>query len=407
MLEETPGDASLSKPQWGFAMATSVGMARETNQDLVALAMRPGRPGLGPVFIGVLADGMGGMEGGREAAVLSCATFLVETLTATNQPVPEILRGALRRADEAVHARFARKGGAALVAFLLTPSGLSVCNVGDTRAYSLTAGGYQQLTHDDTVAGQLLAAGREPEPATSHELLQYVGYGPAVQPHLSQVAEPPDRIVLTSDGAHGGTPALLDFVLKNTRQPSALATRLLTISDWEGGRDNATVLAVDVRSLGQLDQGSPPGCRVVWTLAGSIVLPPHLEHEGKRAPSVVERDVGPQNNGKPKNGKKRRSAGNRAKESDGRGQVKISFDDSELAEPQDVPPKQLAPNDPVLHEDSDLPTEATESKGSNSAAKAVTHVPESTESADTAEEALPGSVEREEATPSDRIEGDK
>ena len=81
-----------------FAARTDIGCKREANEDFLAALPERG--------LFVVADGLGGHVAGRHASETGVATFL-ESVSA-KEPSPEVLRRAVRVANEVIRAEAER-----------------------------------------------------------------------------------------------------------------------------------------------------------------------------------------------------------------------------------------------------------------------------------------------------------
>ena len=235
---------------------TDVGLVREVNED--ASLAEP------PVF--VVADGMGGHEGGDVASAIVVEEFAGLAARGYDpahaaDAVVEVLESCRRRiATYAEEQRAAGVGplhaGTTAVAAVLAqhegdPAWL-LANLGDSRAYRVAGGSLEQVTVDHSVVQELVdtglitaaAAAEHPE---RHVITRSLGGNQRSEPDLFvlPLAAAP-RLVLCSDGISG----MLDHeqmrgVLAADADPGRAADALLAAALDAGGRDNATVVVVD------------------------------------------------------------------------------------------------------------------------------------------------------------------
>ncbi|MDY7105322.1 MAG: protein phosphatase 2C domain-containing protein [Actinomycetota bacterium] len=236
---------------WG--VATHVGNVRKNNEDSVLVVP--------PVF--VVADGMGGHAAGEVASSLAVEQF-------RDVPMASIGAAELERrvqlADASIRAAaeerpdLAGMGTTVVVLACIDRDGGSgtgpevvVVHVGDSRAYRWRGGTLARLTADHSVAGDLLRAGELAEdearshPAR-HVLTRALGTGPpsAVE-RAAFRAEPADRFVLCSDGLNDELDdAGIAAVLGAGDDATAAAERLVAAALGAGGRDNVSVIVLDV-----------------------------------------------------------------------------------------------------------------------------------------------------------------
>jgi hypothetical protein len=121
-------------------------------------------------------------------------------------------------------------------------------NLGDSRIYKYTTKFLQQLTVDDTVAGQL---SREPgDYQGRNELLQFVGIGPVAEPHVGRDVDPtePTVYLMSSDGIHFLPSKMLHQINQNANEPAVAAKRMMDLAIWCGGHDNASLIVGEFSS---------------------------------------------------------------------------------------------------------------------------------------------------------------
>jgi len=231
-----------------WAAVTDTGRRREVNQDAFFADY--------PLF--VVADGMGGHVGGE---IASAST--IERLTAVadaGQVNPKTIEKALARAvkDIASHPEATDDGtGTTVTGVFLDTSGEAAhwvtLNIGDSRVYLVRDGAIVQITTDHSVVQELVAAGRlSPEEAENHPygnvITRAVGPSDGVKPDYVRLdVADGDRFVICSDGL---TKELTDYGIRHfldeNADPAAAVTAMLDAALENGGRDNITVVVLDV-----------------------------------------------------------------------------------------------------------------------------------------------------------------
>lgn len=254
------------------AVGTDLGAVREENQDRVALARSSDRNG-STFILAALADGIGGMKRGGECASVALGTFIESVLAeAHRSPDPEDwLRRACLQANQAVHARYAGDGGSTLSAVLMTRGHRPLwLNVGDSRVYHAVEGNMSQLSRDDTLEGQL---GRPIEGGRRSELLQFVGIGENLDPHIETMgANLTGTMLLTSDGVHFVDSTYLSKVVQFAPDLGVCVRRLIELAKFLGGPDNASVAALSVDALNAELEPYVDSCLEVWDPFGELHL---------------------------------------------------------------------------------------------------------------------------------------
>ncbi|MFB8387902.1 PP2C family protein-serine/threonine phosphatase [Microbacterium sp. NPDC055910] len=229
-----------------WAAITHRGRRREINQDALLTRF--------PLFI--VADGMGGHIGGEIASASA-----VDRLGALGDAVtPRSIEKALARAvkDISAHPEATDEGtGTTVTGVYLDVSGVAphwvTLNIGDSRVYLLRDGTIAQITTDHSVVQELIAAGRlSPEEAENHPygnvITRAVGPSDGVTPDYVrlEVADG-DRFVICSDGL---TKELTDYGIQHflgeNADPADAAQAMLDAALENGGRDNITIIVLDV-----------------------------------------------------------------------------------------------------------------------------------------------------------------
>jgi PPM family protein phosphatase len=228
-------------------LGTCIGAVREQNQDraLLAFTSYPTAPEKS-FALGVVCDGMGGLIGGDEAAVIAVSVFVSRVIRWPGQPARDRLRWAARAANEAVHESLGGLGGTTLAAVMVGGHDTVVgVNAGDSRIYGLTRSREaKQLSRDDTVAGLL---GRQDGPGADR-LLQYIGMGAGIEPRIIEIdREEFASVLITSDGVHCASGATLAQVIRAPTSNLDLIRRLLALNDALRGEDNGTAVLLPTR----------------------------------------------------------------------------------------------------------------------------------------------------------------
>jgi serine/threonine protein phosphatase PrpC len=163
-----------------------------------------------PLF--AIADGVGGGQAGEVAAQIALGA-LGRGDTVAIDPAA-LLRAGCATADADIR----RVAGAlpayagmstTLTAALVGPAGVTLCNIGDTRAYVFRAGVLHQLTRDHSFVAELVRRGAlSAEKAEAHPLRSLITrcLGGAIdeRPDLYSVRpHPGDVYLLCSDGLSG------------------------------------------------------------------------------------------------------------------------------------------------------------------------------------------------------------
>ena len=240
--------ADRTRLRWGGA--TDVGRVRSENQDQFVAR--------DDVGLWAVADGMGGHRGGEVASEIACDTI---ARTFDHHTIEGLVE-AIEQANQAVY----RAGsgdpdltgmGTTVVALAVVSHEddelLALANVGDSRGYRYSAGELDQLTTDHSLVADLVREGSlSPDEASVHPqrniLTRVLGVYEDV-PVDAFAVEPRhgDRYLLCSDGLFNEVPEdAIASVLRRLADPGDAADELVRLAREGGGRDNITVVIVDV-----------------------------------------------------------------------------------------------------------------------------------------------------------------
>jgi PPM family protein phosphatase len=236
-----------------FALS-DIGRVRQENQD--SSGYFPSRN------LFVVADGMGGHKGGKQASELAVATVEERCAPAQSDadPAEEISRlvEAVRDANRRILARAAQDSnlsrmGTTLVALLLDGTGQgTLVHVGDSRAYRLRNEQLELLTTDHTVVSDLLrnhdiSEAEASEHPYRHVLTRALGAAGEVSPDVQQLdVRSGDLYLLCSDGVSGmlSVTEIKEILVANRNDPESVCRELIAAANRAGGKDNATAIAV-------------------------------------------------------------------------------------------------------------------------------------------------------------------
>ena len=238
---------------------TDRGLRHHRNEDAMALAVTQ-TPG-GRVALAVACDGVSTSERPDDASLTAADTALRALADAlrAGAEADEALTTAVRAADAAVHeitGQSANAPAATIVSAAVTAHAVTVCWVGDSRAYWLPAdpgSSGQLLTRDDSLASELAAAGALPEADAmtsphGHVVTRWLGAGgDADKPHITNLKPAgPGVLLLCTDGLWNYLPdpdglARIALPRAVADMPGA-ASDLLQHALAAGGQDNITIV---------------------------------------------------------------------------------------------------------------------------------------------------------------------
>ncbi len=210
-----------------------------------------------------VADGLGGHAAGEVASAL--AIEALAGLDGRAFPAHEQARQALLEAFADAHRSVAGQAaaepawqgmGTTLTAVLVDDGLAHLAHVGDSRGYLLRGDGpLRRLTHDHTVAAELVRSGRlRPEEVADHPewwaLTQAIGLGRVVVVEAPEPLplEDGDQVLLCSDGLTGVVDdGRIGELLAGHPRAEAACLALIDAANAAGGPDNVTVVLLRVQ----------------------------------------------------------------------------------------------------------------------------------------------------------------
>ena len=235
------------KLKWGAF--SDVGMVRQQNEDSF----------LAEATLFVVADGMGGHNAGEVASALAVTTLKAGARLGIDDT--EVFRELVQQANSAIYTASlddsTQSGMGTTVTALSIVEGeeprVLVANVGDSRAYLWRSGALSRLSVDHSYVQELVNEGIiTPEAARVHPrrniVTRALGIDRSVNVDVfTHFVRTGDRIVLCSDGLVDEVPDVeIGKVLGQHSDPQETAEALVMVANTNGGRDNTTVIVVDV-----------------------------------------------------------------------------------------------------------------------------------------------------------------
>ena len=272
----TDASRSADDALYPYSARTDLGQVRAINEDSVLA-----RP---PLFI--VADGMGGHEAGEIASSIAIETIAEFTpYRADTVALARSLRRANTAIIDAVASGTGREGmGTTCTALLLRDGQCAIAHVGDSRAYLLREGRFSQLTCDHSIVGALMRSGH----LTSAEarihprrnvITRALGSEPelAVDTHLIPVLTG-DRLLVCSDGLTTMVEdAYIQQILTAHADPHTASQALIEAANSAGGKDNISVIVIDVTRQGSAQRNTPTRSMLwrwiaTWVLLATLIL---------------------------------------------------------------------------------------------------------------------------------------
>lgn len=235
---------------WG---KTDVGLKRSENQDSIYLDTDLG--------LYIVADGMGGHQGGGVASLLAIET-VVEIITTKKDKLNAIFTPIelFREAYIEATRRIFEKGntespelrgmGTTLVVAIVYDGSVFVGNVGDSRAYLFNGKNMWQITEDHSLVYEQLKMSKfrninEDQLLGKNIITRSVGFEPSIQVDIVQKKiKAGDCLFLCSDGVTG--PVTNDQLLElfSTAEGSQIPDKCIELACQGGGDDNISAVYI-------------------------------------------------------------------------------------------------------------------------------------------------------------------
>jgi serine/threonine protein phosphatase PrpC len=265
--------------RWGALSDT--GVLRVQNEDSM----------LAQEGLFVVADGMGGHNAGEVASAM--ATSMLKSAHANGitdaKELGDLIKEINVQIFQSAAAKTEQSGmGTTLTALAITPSDqtlgensvatATVANIGDSRTYLLRNGEFRQVSVDHSYVQELVSDGLiTREEARTHARRNIVTRALGIEPvvgvdtwTLPLIAG--DRYVLCSDGlVDEVTDADIATCLKRITDPQETANELVAMANTNGGRDNITVIVVDVLVESDKPETKPEAKSGVTKLSSSFI----------------------------------------------------------------------------------------------------------------------------------------
>lgn len=255
-----PVDSITPKPGIEAASLTDVGLQRANNEDSYTYwepetdedFRRKGR-------LAIVADGMGGYEGGQEASRLAVETVRYVYDNDFGDDPQSTLIIALQSAHEIIqryafeHPQFSGMG-TTCTALAIVDHNLFFAHIGDSRLYLIRGENTRRLTRDHSYVGRLVENGIvRSEDAESHPqrhiLTAALGSGNEIVPDAPEQSIPlqnGDLLILCTDGLWSVIGENELARIAHSSAPAEACRKLVRAALQRGGPDNITVCVLRV-----------------------------------------------------------------------------------------------------------------------------------------------------------------
>lgn len=234
---------------------SDIGKAREVNEDFYYIA-----DNTSPIKLYILADGMGGYNGGEIAsklATLSVKGYIesnFDKIEHTKEAILELIKNAIEYANMVVYEKSRESEelsnmGTTIEVLLIYNNKLFIGHIGDSRIYRIRKNIIRKLTEDHSYVQELVNDGTiTKEEAQNHPkknmLMKALGCTPYVEPDVTiKGFLKGDVIIICSDGLTNmvSEEEIYSSVLENVQNSSNI---LVNKANELGGYDNITVIII-------------------------------------------------------------------------------------------------------------------------------------------------------------------
>jgi protein phosphatase len=231
-----------------FAARSDVGRVRAKNDDSAYVGRH----------LAVVADGMGGHAGGDVASAATVLDMIHLDKDDYDGDAGTVLADEIQTANsllsELVHMNPKLAGmGTTVTALLLAEGKLHFAHIGDSRAYRLRNGEFEQVSVDHTFVQRLIDEGRlRPEEAETHphknvlmRVLGDVDASPELDLQTLDV-EPGERWLLCSDGLNYVAGHVVERAVRETKSLRECVELLVDLTLEAGAPDNVTIVMLEI-----------------------------------------------------------------------------------------------------------------------------------------------------------------
>lgn len=231
---------------------TDIGKMREMNQDYFYVSNNE-------LQLYILADGMGGYQGGEIAsklAVISVKNYIKNNFNETPKDKENLLKlisSSIEYANMVVYERAKEDNlegmGTTLEVCLIYNNKVYIGHIGDSRIYRIRKEFIRKLTQDHSYVQKLVKDGTITKEEAEHHpkknmLMKALGCNAYVEPDvMMKIFQKEDILVICSDGLTNMVKQedIYNIVTKNI---DTAADNLINLANENGGYDNITVVLI-------------------------------------------------------------------------------------------------------------------------------------------------------------------
>lgn len=214
----------------------------------------------GAVGLWVIADGMGGLARGEKASGM-----IVDRLARLDLPddlddAVSVVCNALESVNAELRADMdGQISGSTVVVLLVRQRRFAAVWAGDSRLYKFASGVLHRISKDHSIVEQLVDAGAiSQEQARNHPMSNRVTRAIGTENRIEfdiirGKLQAGDRFLLCTDGLHGMVENSVIEKIVRDGEPASVVTQLIDAALKGGGKDNVSVIVVDIDAGNDLD----------------------------------------------------------------------------------------------------------------------------------------------------------
>lgn len=254
-------DRTLPESSITYGHATHRGLKRTENQDAYGKFPRDSVETTHPKgHLFIVADGMGGHQGGREASQMAVHIIEEEFFSDPSMNIPDSLLRAFNAANKEIYKRAAsdpslRGMGTTSTALVIIGQTAYFAHIGDSRAYRVTEDRFEQITQDHSQVEELVRRNiLTREQAERHPQRNVLSRAMGVQEEIEVdffnniEIHPGEHFLLCSDGLARVPKETIQQVILS-HHPQEACDQLVQLANEHGGHDNVTVQVVRIDKL--------------------------------------------------------------------------------------------------------------------------------------------------------------
>ncbi len=235
---------------------SDIGNKRETNEDCFGSYVNEENK----LSFFIIADGMGGHNAGEVASLMAVEQFLNEAKkfngTKTKRVVKNFALKTLKEINGSIYTSSIENPGnngmgTTSVLCIVTPTYITVANVGDSRAYFISKDEKKQLTIDHSYIEDLIRNGYldrdlAKEHPGRHVITRALGVTSDIDIDTFEISyKQGDILIMCSDGLNSMvTDEVIYQIADGYSSPELICDHLIEEAKKNGGNDNITIIVV-------------------------------------------------------------------------------------------------------------------------------------------------------------------